>query len=72
MSVTTDFSKEGAFDPAAIKIMAEAYRLGCVAIEGRPESDKARLAGLILEAVKDGERDVAKMCVTAVNAVTTA
>jgi len=69
MSLILEQANGGSFDPAAIAVMSKAYELGCAAIEGQPESDKERLARLIVELAKDGERDLSKLCIQAVNAM---
>ena len=69
MSVAVDFSEQGAFDEAAIAVMSKAYEFGCVALKDRPEGDKERLARLIIDLAKEGERDVVNLCSKAVNAI---
>ena len=59
-----------AFDQATIAAMAKAYEIGCLTIKGRADSDKDRLARLIIEIAKDGERDPVQLCAKAVNRIT--
>jgi hypothetical protein len=68
--VSIDFSRHGVVDPTAVAVMSKAYEMGCVAIRGRPEGDKERLAHIIVGLAMAGERDVVKLSAKAVNAVT--
>jgi hypothetical protein len=64
------FERRGSFDPVDLAAMAKAYDLGCIAIRRWPATDKERLAAMIVEFARRGERDVIQLSVNAVNAVT--
>lgn len=62
-------SEEKAFDQATISAMTKAYEFGCIVIRECPERDKDRLARLIIDLAKDGERDPVQLCAKAVNRI---
>jgi hypothetical protein len=64
------FERRGWFDPVDLAAMTKAYELGCIAINGRPATEKERLATMIVELARCGERDVVLLSAKAVNAVT--
>jgi hypothetical protein len=61
------------FEPAVIKIMSKALELCCAAADEQQDDVqddvKDRMARIIIELAMDGERDMTKLCRTAVNAV---
>ena len=70
MSVVTKFSGENAFDPSLLETMGKAYQLGCIALNGRPATDREKLARLIVEMARDGEHSTSDLCSKAANQIT--